>query len=677
VSERDSYSFDLDTKQKTWKHVCFYDFETAPVDVDWKDSTDWLDIRNIGICAYTFAIPAGLYKPVLPGTATVAGEYVYVQNYNEANREQITQEAREIVEWLAQQSKRKGKVLLIGYNSNRFDILLFVDMLRPEPYGCYRYGHTSLIFSDLLPWARSMGLHMLAQVGEFLQLPKLEHTKDYEEYNRRDVEILVQFWHWLQSQGITYLTSAGESRHRMAQDLGQNLCLKAIYTDKAISDLVEYYGGRTEAYVGKVKEAWDLDINSLYPSVMCNFQYPAIDPENGKIPMYKQPPTEGFVHAVKTQLNTALQELLEQPVITPELARNAYNKHCTFHGCLYVQLRRIKPEYRSIGKRLAFWFPFPHKQAGYTMFSFTKQPFWAEFYECLWLSFFDYDILDAVITPLWSAFPAADAVRARYNLKREAKEKGDTNTYLLQKIFLNSAYGIFGTKNRVWELVLEEPLRSTIIDCFYQQGLENPFVFGENGKTYKVHADKVFVQNNRPDQKYAQNTVPIWAIATTSHARFVLYSYMLNAVLRSELQIYYTDTDSLFVNQEFVEFLQANNCISSSEIGKFKIEGGPSDATFLAPKTYIFGGQRHFKGTGQDWVRTIVAQSPRQQFTVYNRYALDPSQPQKRLYVASSGLFLPVSRPAVSKDLPTLCQSVGFTLPSFSSEPEWEFELDL
>jgi len=112
-------------------------------------------------------------------------------------------------------------------------------------------------------------------------------------------------------------------------------------------------------------------------------------------------------------------------------------------------------------------------------------------------------------------------------------------------------------------------------------------------------------------------------------------------------------------------------------MGKFKVEGGPSDATFLAPKTYIFGGQRHFKGTGEAWVRTIVAQSPRMQFTVYNRYALDPTQPQKRLYVASSGLFLPVSRPAVSKDLPVLCQSVGFTLPSSSTEPEWEFELDL
>jgi len=287
---------------------------------------------------------------------------------------------------------------------------------------------------------------------------------------------------------------------------------------------------------------------------------------------------------------------------------------------------------------------------------------WVEFYELLWLGFFDYTILDVVETPIWSAFPAADAVRARYNLKQEAKEKGDTNTYLLQKIFLNSAYGIFGTKNRVWEPVLEEPLRSTIIDCFYQQGLENPFLWTD-GKTYKVQADKVFVQNNRPDQKYAQNTVPIWAIATTSHARFVLYSYMLNAVLRSELQIYYTDTDSLFVNQEFVEFLQANNCISPTEMGKFKIEG-PSDATFLAPKTYIFGGQRHFKGTGQAWVRTIVAQSPRQQFTIYNRYALDPTRPQKRIYQAASGLFLPVSTPHVSKDLPALCASLGYSLPT-------------
>jgi len=117
------------------------------------------------------------------------------------------------------------------------------------------------------------------------------------------------------------------------------------------------------------------------------------------------------------------------------------------------------------------------------MFSFTRQPVWVEFYECLWLGVFEYDILDVVVTPAWSTFPAADAVRARYNLKREAKEKGDTNTYLLQKIFLNSSYGIFGTKNRVWEPVLEEPLRSTILYCFYQQGLENPFLWTDGKPT--------------------------------------------------------------------------------------------------------------------------------------------------------------------------------------------------
>jgi len=98
---------------------------------------------------------------------------------NEQDRTRITQEARQIVDWVAQQSKRKGKVLLIGYNSNRFDILLFVDMLRPEPYGCYRYGHTSLIFSDLLPWAKAMGLHTLQRVGEFLNLPKLDHAEEF------------------------------------------------------------------------------------------------------------------------------------------------------------------------------------------------------------------------------------------------------------------------------------------------------------------------------------------------------------------------------------------------------------------------------------------------------------------------------------------------------------------
>jgi len=108
-----------------------------------------------------------------------------------------------------------------------------------------------------------MGLNTLQQVGEFLNLPKLDHAEDFLQYNRRDVEILVAFWNWLQKQGISYLTLAAESRFRMAQDLRQNLGLRAIYSDKEISDMLKYYGGRTEAYYAHAENAYDLDVNSL------------------------------------------------------------------------------------------------------------------------------------------------------------------------------------------------------------------------------------------------------------------------------------------------------------------------------------------------------------------------------------------------------------------------------
>jgi len=123
VSERDSYRFDLGTKQKTW-NMCVSTISKLHLQISSGR------IQQIG---WTYATSAFVHtllrtfrsvQACIAGTATVDGEYVYVQNYDEANREQITQEAREIVEWLAQQSKRKGKVLLIGYNSNRFDILL-------------------------------------------------------------------------------------------------------------------------------------------------------------------------------------------------------------------------------------------------------------------------------------------------------------------------------------------------------------------------------------------------------------------------------------------------------------------------------------------------------------------------------------------------------------------------
>jgi len=52
-----------------WNKTVYFDLETAPADVDFWALTNspWLDIRNVGISAYTFVIPVDLYTPNMPG----------------------------------------------------------------------------------------------------------------------------------------------------------------------------------------------------------------------------------------------------------------------------------------------------------------------------------------------------------------------------------------------------------------------------------------------------------------------------------------------------------------------------------------------------------------------------------------------------------------------------------
>jgi len=52
-----------------WNKTVYFDLETASADVDFMSLTNspWLDIRNVGISAYTFVIPVDLYTPNMPG----------------------------------------------------------------------------------------------------------------------------------------------------------------------------------------------------------------------------------------------------------------------------------------------------------------------------------------------------------------------------------------------------------------------------------------------------------------------------------------------------------------------------------------------------------------------------------------------------------------------------------
>lgn len=84
-----------------------------------------------------------------------------------------------------------------------------------------------------------------------------------------------------------------------------------------------------------------------------------------------------------------------------------------------------------------------------------------------------------------------------------------------------------------------------------------------------------YINNNDLD-KESKTSIGI-ASAVTSYAR----SYMFNIIKDNIDNIFYTDTDSLYLSKEL-----PNNLVSSNELGKFKLEYIFKDAIFLGPKIY-------------------------------------------------------------------------------------------
>lgn len=188
-----------------WNKTVYFDLETAPADVDFMSLTNspWLDIRNVGISAYTFVIPVDLYTPNMLGDMheiEVDGcKFVALQYYNNDDRQQVWQNAVKILDEIAYHIQEPTYV--VGFNNNRFDNIAFEQFLRKENM-VSRYKDTPLYFADLLPWAHSMGLRQLKDVGNFVSLPKLHSTDDYMVYNLRDVMILVEYLKYLNEHGV-------------------------------------------------------------------------------------------------------------------------------------------------------------------------------------------------------------------------------------------------------------------------------------------------------------------------------------------------------------------------------------------------------------------------------------------------------------------------------------------
>ena len=387
-------------------------------------------------------------------------------------------------------------------------------------------------------------------LGKIIGLKKLDC--DFEQctpnelltYCKRDTEIIyktILFWlaflkqHDLGAFGVTLATQAFNAyRHRF-------MPVKIAIHDNTKTMALEragYFGGRTECFfIGKVKskKTYILDINSQYPFVMKNNEYP---------------------YQLKYFVNKT----------SPSSLYKMLDKYCIMANC---NLDTDEPVYakRHEGKTV---FPIGRFNTVLSTASFKhafennhiKEVFTAAVY-------LKHKIFKKWVTELYK-------LRVRY-----IHEKNKTMVYMIKRI-LNSLYGKFGQKTD--NLIHEH---QCIDIAFY-----NNRIYDRDEKKWYVETQvgnikRLFTSGGED----AFNSFTAIAAHVTDYARLYLYQLIKQAGMTN---VYYIDTDSLYTNLKGYKQLQ--EYIHKDKLGFLKLEKITSDLVIRGLKDYTIDGKTKIKG---------------------------------------------------------------------------------
>jgi hypothetical protein len=389
-------------------------------------------------------------------------------------------------------------------------------------------------------------------MGEMLELPKLDvdfdscSTSELEVYCKRDVEVLLEMlrtWiHFLEVHDL------GRFKYTIASQALQAYRHRFMNTDINIHrenaaielEIAAYKGGRTEAFViGELRQPiLDYDVNSLYPAVMVKHPYP-----NRLIRHYDNPSLKLLENSIDLYL-------------------------CIAH----VKVRVDYPVVAKRGRRLCF----PVGEFWTTLCSpeleYVKKH--GDILACTELNTYE------------GAYLFRDYVNYFYDLKRRYGEKDNRIFYTLTKLFLNSLYGKFGQRNYD---ILE------IGDCDPTEVASERIYSVETGERYTRYKFGGKVWRNVRTRTLSHHSFPAIAAFVTAYARMLMLGLIEQVGWNN---VFYMDTDSLFVNEKGRESLA--NDLHEYELGKLKLEGEGSYLAIHGVKDYVLDDVRKLKGVRKD-----------------------------------------------------------------------------
>lgn len=428
----------------------------------------------------------------------------------------------------------------------KYGMVIERQVIAPVPFMMTIKGKISRfeILDTLNLWRISLdGLAKTLQLDEKLLMPESSDREALWDYCYRDCAILQQalaIWRSFlveNNLGRFSKTLASQAmttyRYRFMPDIK---IARSLNPHMVKREREGYLGGRTECfYIGKLERRIHcVDINSMYASVLRANHFP-------RLPFkYLRKP---FSHSLLTRYEDRLGWIYADIEIKTPCMPIRHNDRLVFpvgrvSGVFYA------PEWRAFKELITV-----HKirEAGFYSFS----PLFREYIDTLY------------------------ALRLKY------RDQGNLAFAYACKTLMNSLYGKFGQRTENWKD--DGETLETEGSVFFENS-----DYGAVPYPVRVINGRRMVSLPRKEHKMS---IPVIAGYTTSLARVLLWRYMH---LAGERNVFYCDTDSLFVNDKGLLNLRPH--IDDSRLGKLKLEWTTKDLEIHGAKNYRIGDKRKIKG---------------------------------------------------------------------------------
>ncbi len=415
--------------------------------------------------------------------------------------------------------------------------MTFIASWQIEDHTIYVLNTANWFHGSVDRWGQELGLAKL-------EMPDVSASdEEWFVYCERDTEILQELVKWyiqfltdndLGSWKYTIASQAFTAyRHRFMR---HRITIPANDSETALARQA-YKGGRTEVFkVGAYNDGpyFKIDVNSMYPYVMANHQYPV-------------------------RLQSVGNELSQQQA-TYLKGRYGIIADCTI--CTPIP---FFPE-TSTGRNI------------YPIGSFRTTLTTNEFY----LAFDNGWIQQVHSYALYGMRPIfREYVKFFYGLKVKCTEQGKRLQRTFTKLYLNSLYGKFGQRGYIDEVIGEVAIPGLGVWYAIDATTGTHYMYRQVGNT--------LMRSAKEGESY--NAFCAIAAHVTANARLVLY----NAVLRAGRDhCFYSDTDSIILDA--AGYMRLHDDLDDTRLGAWALEGKSDTIEIVAPKHYRFDGKWTMKG---------------------------------------------------------------------------------